>query len=130
LKSPAFVSEVLPMRGLPTMPTGTRNTLTDRRFDMSKLTLTALAVAVFSTFVVVAAQAEPTDCATVGAEIARSEEAKRVALEQKQDAWKVVVPFAVVARYAKGKAASSDADKRLAELNAQYARQGCARHGR
>jgi hypothetical protein len=65
------------------------------------------------------------DCRQLGAEIARSEEAKREALDKQQNAWKAVIPFAVVARYASGKSAAAEADGRLADLKAGFARQGC-----
>jgi hypothetical protein len=69
------------------------------------------------------------DCRQLGAEIERTERANDAAQERKQDAWKVVVPFAVVGRYAQAASAADQADKRLADLNAESARQGCARHG-
>lgn len=69
------------------------------------------------------------DCDQLGAEIAASEEARRAGLEQQKGAWKVVIPFAVAARYASGKAAATQADQRLDDLNAEFARQGCTRRG-
>lgn len=68
------------------------------------------------------------DCRQLGAEIERTEQARHAALEKKQDAWKVVVPFAVAGRYAQAASAADQADKRLAELNAEHAQRGCARH--
>jgi hypothetical protein len=66
------------------------------------------------------------ECSQLRAEIARTEQEKRAALEKKENAWKVVIPFAVAAQYAAGKSAADSADKRLAELGNQSARQGCS----
>jgi hypothetical protein len=66
------------------------------------------------------------DCSAVEAELAHNAEAQRAAAQQQQDAWKAVVPFAVMARYGQGKAAAAESEQRLAELQAQAARQGCA----
>lgn len=71
----------------------------------------------------------PRDCTQLHAEIAGAKARQREALDKQQDAWKVVVPFAVAARYASAMSAVDDAGKRLAELNAESARQGCVRHG-
>lgn len=70
-----------------------------------------------------------TDCRQLAAEIARTEEARRAALEKEQGAWKAVIPFAVAARYASGKSDGENAEQRLAALNAEFSRQGCHRHG-
>ena len=64
-------------------------------------------------------------CAALGAEATRLAEAKRVAVGKEQGAWKAVVPFAVAARYASGKAAVDEADRQLAALQARSSRQGC-----
>ena len=66
------------------------------------------------------------DCSQLRAEIARAEADKRAATEKKEGAWKVVIPFAVAAKYVSGKSAADAADKRLDELRARSARQGCA----
>lgn len=68
------------------------------------------------------------DCTRVGAEIARADEAKRVALEQGENAWKAVVPFVVLARKASSKTAAGEADKKLAELRQHAQQQGCGDH--
>lgn len=68
------------------------------------------------------------DCRQLRAEIARTEEARRAALEKEQGAWKAVIPFVVAARYASGKSDAEQADQRLATLNAEFSRQGCHRH--
>lgn len=69
------------------------------------------------------------ECGQLATETARTQAARQEALEKQQDAWKVVIPFAVVARYASGKSAVSDADARLAELQEQSGRKGCASGG-
>lgn len=68
------------------------------------------------------------DCSQIEAQIGAAEQARQAALEKEQDAWKVVIPFAVAARYASSKAAVSEADERLAQLRAESTRRGCARH--
>jgi len=65
------------------------------------------------------------ECGELQAEIAGVEEAKRSAVARQQAAWKAVIPFAVAARYAGGKSAADDADKRLQQLKHESARQGC-----
>lgn len=66
------------------------------------------------------------DCGQIRAAIADAAKARRAATEKQQDAWKAVIPFAVVARYARGKSAVSEADAQLAQLERQSAKQGCA----
>lgn len=70
-----------------------------------------------------------TDCRQLSAQIASAEQARRAAREQEKEAWKAVVPFAVVARYAKGKAAAENADKQLDKLYADFKLKGCQPHG-
>jgi hypothetical protein len=72
------------------------------------------------------AQAAASSCDAIRAEIARVAADKRAALAKEQGAWKAVVPVAVAAVYASGKAAESDADRKVAELEKQAAAQGCA----
>lgn len=67
-------------------------------------------------------------CRQLAAEITRTQETRRAALEKEQNAWKAVIPFAVAARYASGRSAAGKADKRLQELRAEYSRQGCGHH--
>jgi hypothetical protein len=67
------------------------------------------------------------DCSSLGAQVAQAERDQRAALERQRDAWKVVVPFAVAARYAGAKRAGADADEHLAELQAEFSRRGCDR---
>jgi hypothetical protein len=52
-------------------------------------------------------------------------ESQRGAAQRQQDAWKAVVPFAVVARYGQAKAAAQESALRLAELQQHAARHGC-----
>lgn len=65
------------------------------------------------------------DCSAIEGELARNAEVRRTAAQQQQDAWKAVVPFAVAARYGKGKAAVDEADQHAAELQQQAALYGC-----
>jgi hypothetical protein len=68
-------------------------------------------------------------CGELRAQIADTEAARRTALEKEQNAWKVVIPFAVAARYATSKSAVKEADEQLAQLHAESIRQGCGVHG-
>ena len=76
----------------------------------------------------VAMPSAPT-CAQLDEQLARTEEARRAADEKGQNAWKAVVPFAVAARYASGKAAANEAEDTIAELRSQAALRGCTGHG-
>ena len=67
-----------------------------------------------------------TDCREIGSEVARIK-AQRVAAEEKKDgAWKQVIPFVVVGQYIEGKQDVETADRRLATLGDQAARQRCS----
>jgi hypothetical protein len=70
------------------------------------------------------AWAEPpsADCDQLHAEIARTEQARRKAADDADNAWKAVVPFVVLARKAGARSALGEADKRLAELKPQAQR--------
>ena len=68
-------------------------------------------------------------CAQLEEQLARAEEARRAADEKGQNAWKAVVPFAVAARYASGKAAANEAEDTIAALREQAALRGCVAHG-
>lgn len=63
-----------------------------------------------------------TDCAQLAQDIARTDEARRAAVEEGDNAWRAIVPFVVLARKASSKAAVEEADKRLADLKAQAQR--------
>lgn len=65
------------------------------------------------------------DCAALAGEIRAATEARGAAEEQQQDAWKAIVPFAVAARYARGKAAAQESQQQLAELQRQAVARGC-----
>lgn len=62
------------------------------------------------------------ECEPLNAEIARTEQARRRAADDADNAWKAVVPFAVLARKASARSALDEADKRLAELKLQAQR--------
>lgn len=61
------------------------------------------------------------DCGTLPARLERAEQARRAAQDDSDNAWKAVVPFAVLARKASAKAALDEADRKLTELKAQRA---------
>ena len=65
------------------------------------------------------------ECSRLRSEMAGLETAKRAAVQKQQDAWKAVVPFAVLAQHSSATSKVADADKRLNELNAELTRRGC-----
>jgi len=67
-------------------------------------------------------------CAQLDADIAQTDETLRAAQAKNQDAWKVVVPFAVAARYASSKSAANNATQQLEALHAEATRRGCPGH--
>lgn len=71
------------------------------------------------------APAAALDCTAMQDEIRAAREAQHVAEQQQHDAWKAVVPFAVLARYGQGKSAAEASAQRLAELEQQAALRGC-----
>jgi hypothetical protein len=64
-------------------------------------------------------------CQELTADLAATHAERRAGLEKQQGAWKAVVPFAVVARYAKGKAEVAGAEERRAELQRELAQRDC-----
>jgi hypothetical protein len=94
----------------------------------SPIATTALAIGCASTPTESTAptQSAVRDCHQLSAEIAVAEAEKHAALEKEKGAWKAVVPFVVVARYADGKLAANKSDKQLDKLRAEFTRQGCA----
>ena len=95
------------------------------------MTRLALPVALLLAFPVHAqadSPAEPAsshECSRLRTEIAGAENAKRVAVEKQQTAWKAVLPFAVVVQHSSATSKVADADKRLNDLNAELTRRGC-----
>jgi hypothetical protein len=73
-----------------------------------------------------ATQVAALDCAALASEVRAAEDAQRAAAQQQQDARKAGVPFAVMARYGKGKAAADESQQRLDTLHRQAALRGCA----
>jgi len=72
------------------------------------------------------APASPIDrCSEINGEIERAKDARRLAREQQQAAWKAVIPVAVAVRYASGNSAAGNADGRLRQLRDEFARRGC-----
>jgi hypothetical protein len=76
----------------------------------------------------VTATAVTPDRRQLDAEIAQARAQKRAAVSKEQEAWKAVVPYVVMARYVSAKSGAETADKQLAKLEAEFTRQGCARH--
>lgn len=66
------------------------------------------------------------DCRAIEAQIDSVAQQQRAAEQQQHDAWKVVVPFAVMARYGQGKTAATESQRRLEALRQQAALHGCA----
>lgn len=64
-------------------------------------------------------------CAELHAQTRHAETELQAAAQQQQEAWKAVLPFAVAARYASGKSATADADRRLAALRAESTQRHC-----
>jgi hypothetical protein len=77
----------------------------------------------------VAPPAEGSDCAQLQRELTALEQARQEAAARQSGAWKAIVPFAVVGRYASGKAAGAQAEQDIAARQAALQRQGCERHG-
>jgi len=65
------------------------------------------------------------DCAGIEAQLDTAAQQRRAAAQQRQDAWKAVVPFAVMARYGQAQAAADASQQRLDELHRQAALRGC-----
>lgn len=67
----------------------------------------------------------PADCNELNAQLASAQERKSAAAAGQRDAWKVVIPFAVAARYVGASASANDADKEISQLQADRQRAGC-----
>jgi hypothetical protein len=89
----------------------------------SAATLAGLALLTALAWTMPAASSEA--CPRIAADAERAEKARKEAIEMGATAWKVVVPFAVLARKASSKAAADEADKQLAALRQQAAAEGC-----
>jgi hypothetical protein len=66
------------------------------------------------------------DCEQLSVALRAAQEDKRTAVETRDGAWKVVIPVAVVGRYAVGSSQVGAADRRLGELGNLAATNGCA----
>jgi hypothetical protein len=66
------------------------------------------------------------DCAAIEAQIDAAAQQQRAAAQEQHDAWKAVVPFAVLARYGQGKAAANESQQRLDALQQRAALRSCA----
>lgn len=69
------------------------------------------------------------ECTRLQALIAETQATRQAAEQKAQDAWKAVVPFAVAARHVSGRSAATEAEQRLAGLQAEFDRKGCLHHG-
>jgi hypothetical protein len=67
------------------------------------------------------------DCNELVAAMAATDEARQAARDKQQGAWKIVIPVAVAARYATGKAQVAEAGQRRAELERELEVRGCPR---
>lgn len=65
-------------------------------------------------------------CAQLAEQTEQASATKALADQAKSDAWQVVVPFIVAARYGHAASAASDAERRLALLSEQASRLDCA----
>lgn len=90
------------------------------------LALAALLAACAQTPSAPDAQMAALDCAAIEAQIHSAAQQQRAAEQRQHDAWKAVVPFAVMARYGQGKAAASESQQRLDRLQQHAALRGCA----
>ncbi len=66
------------------------------------------------------------DCTELNAQLISAHQRKSAAAAAQRDAWKVVIPVAVVARYAGAIVSANDADEEIARLQADLQRAGCA----
>jgi hypothetical protein len=64
-------------------------------------------------------------CTELHTELAEARESQRLATEAVSDAWHVVVPFWVAARYASARSDLADAQGRSTHLQAALSRKGC-----
>lgn len=67
-------------------------------------------------------------CKEIETEIAGTRDARMLAVEKHQDPWKFVIPFAVAGRHVAASSSVGEADRWLAELNAQAQSKGCVVH--
>ncbi|MCW5656488.1 MAG: hypothetical protein KIT60_02185 [Burkholderiaceae bacterium] len=95
-------------------------------FSTAGVTLAALMAACAQTPSAHDVQTAALDCAAIEAQIDTAADAQRAAAQLQHDAWKAVVPFAVMARYGRAKAAANESQQRLDALRQQAALRGCA----
>lgn len=93
--------------------------------------LSAMAAGCASTLSTAPAETAPTtaDCRQLITQIAQTEGEKRAARVKEKEAWKAIVPFAVMARYTNGKSAAEKADQKLEALRAESQLRGCTPDG-
>lgn len=97
--------------------------------DLFALVVLAIALASACAWPVLARAepSSPTDtCRRIAAETDRAGQLRLDAIDKGETAWRAVLPFAVIARKATGKAEAGQAEKRLAVLDAEARREGCA----
>lgn len=87
--------------------------------------LTTLALALIAPWAW-AAPAAPSDaCLRIAADLEQVQQARQQAVQKGDNAWKTVLPFAIIARKASSKAAVDEADRQLAALRRQAEAEGC-----
>lgn len=73
-----------------------------------------------------AAPATPSDeCLRIAADLERFEKMRKDAVERDDNAWKAIVPFAVIARKTGSKADIEEADRQLLVLRHKAVAEGC-----
>lgn len=71
----------------------------------------------------------PTSCSDITAEAGRTLAARDAAMEDERDAWKAIVPFAVIARHALARENREQAEAKLASLVTEQWQLGCPGDG-
>lgn len=86
----------------------------------------ALALSALSAPACLAAPATPSDaCLRIAADLERFDKMRKDATLRNDNAWKAIVPFAVIARKTGSKADIEEADKQLLALRHKAAAEGC-----
>lgn len=90
------------------------------------VTLVTFAIAALALLAQAAAAAPADSCQGISDDIARTEQQRKEAVEKAETAWKLVVPFAVLARKASSKSAAEEAERQLVVLRKRAADEGCS----
>lgn len=85
-----------------------------------------LALSALSAPVCLAAPATQSEaCLRIAADVERFDKMRKDAVERNDNAWKAIVPFAILARKTGSKADIEEADKQLLGLRHKAAAEGC-----